>query len=90
MPFYKVCPACGANLDPGERCNCIQTAEQKGFAMNGITFDNKRELERYAALRILKKSGKIEELVLQPEFMFQESFAYTQGKEETIFHEIRK
>lgn len=90
MPFYKICPDCGANLDPGERCDCIQTAEQKGSVMNEITFDNKGELERYAALRILEKAGKMEELVLQPEFMLQESFAYTQGKEETISYELRK
>ena len=23
MAYYTVCPACGANLDPGEKCNCI-------------------------------------------------------------------
>lgn len=22
MAFYRVCPACGANLDPCERCGC--------------------------------------------------------------------
>lgn len=22
MPFYRVCPCCGAYLDPGERCDC--------------------------------------------------------------------
>lgn len=22
MSFYKICPDCGANLDPGERCSC--------------------------------------------------------------------
>lgn len=24
--FYKTCPTCGANLDPGERCDCRQGA----------------------------------------------------------------
>lgn len=23
---YKTCPACGAALDPGERCDCTDTA----------------------------------------------------------------
>ena len=23
MPYYYTCPHCGANLDPGERCDCI-------------------------------------------------------------------
>lgn len=22
MPEYRVCPDCGASLDPGERCDC--------------------------------------------------------------------
>lgn len=22
MPYYKTCPYCGDNLDPGERCDC--------------------------------------------------------------------
>lgn len=22
MAFYRPCPHCGANLDPGERCDC--------------------------------------------------------------------
>ena len=25
MPYYRTCPRCGCNLDPGERCDC--TAE---------------------------------------------------------------
>lgn len=24
--YYKVCPRCGARLDPGERCDCDQKA----------------------------------------------------------------
>lgn len=22
MAYYKVCPDCGSNLDPGEKCDC--------------------------------------------------------------------
>lgn len=22
MPYYHACPDCGANLDPGEKCDC--------------------------------------------------------------------
>lgn len=25
MPYYWTCPNCGANLDPGERCDCETT-----------------------------------------------------------------
>ena len=28
MSYYRTCPHCGANLDPGERCNCLE-AQQK-------------------------------------------------------------
>ena len=31
MAFYKTCPRCGANLDPGEHCNCEQ--EEKRIAI---------------------------------------------------------
>jgi len=27
MSYYRECPYCGANLDPGERCDC-QDKEQ--------------------------------------------------------------
>lgn len=27
--YFKPCPLCGANLDPGERCNCAQRKEIK-------------------------------------------------------------
>ena len=25
MPYYYTCPLCGANLDPGEKCDCTIT-----------------------------------------------------------------
>lgn len=28
MAFYNVCPYCGANLDPGERCDCREQPEE--------------------------------------------------------------
>lgn len=35
---YKSCPDCGANLDPGERCDCSQDSindqEKKGTQSN--------------------------------------------------------
>jgi len=32
MSFYKICPHCGANLDPGEVCGCLglETTIQEG------------------------------------------------------------
>ena len=29
MVFYKICPRCGANLDPGEQCDCEETAARE-------------------------------------------------------------
>lgn len=31
MAYYNVCPDCGSNLDPGERCDCqnIMAKEQE-------------------------------------------------------------
>lgn len=26
MPYYHPCPRCGANLDPGEVCDCVKNA----------------------------------------------------------------
>ena len=27
--YYNVCPYCGANLDPGERCDCTAMPEKE-------------------------------------------------------------
>lgn len=29
MAFYNVCPYCGANLDPGERCDCKEQQNER-------------------------------------------------------------
>lgn len=31
--YYNVCPACGAHLDPGERCDC-KTDKEKVVRMD--------------------------------------------------------
>lgn len=28
MAYYKVCPGCGGNLDPGEKCSCKERHER--------------------------------------------------------------
>ena len=30
--YYKTCPSCGANLDPGEHCDCEPTIVAKANA----------------------------------------------------------
>lgn len=29
MPYYKICPECGAHLDPGEKCDCQEEDEEE-------------------------------------------------------------
>lgn len=29
-PYYHTCPRCGANLDPGESCDCQITEKSEG------------------------------------------------------------
>lgn len=46
MAFYKTCPRCGANLDPGEPCDCEQ--------------EEKKMRERLAqATRVDSKTGQL-------------------------------
>jgi len=29
MAFYRICPDCGAYLDPGEQCSCHEDGERR-------------------------------------------------------------
>ncbi len=29
MSYYRICPCCGAHLDPGERCDCKEEEAQR-------------------------------------------------------------
>jgi hypothetical protein len=42
--------------------------------IDGITFDSKREAERYCELKLLQKAGKICRLSLQPKYLLLQSF----------------
>ena len=46
----------------------------KKTTIDGITFDSKREAERYCELLLLQRAGKISHLELQPEFILLRSF----------------
>lgn len=52
--------------------------------VDGITFDSKKESERYAELKILAKAGEIYNLTLQPRFLLQEPFVCDGKKERKI------
>lgn len=34
MSYYRTCPNCGANLDPGEHCDCQDKKEELPGATN--------------------------------------------------------
>ncbi len=36
MAFYETCPLCGANLDPGEPCDCQEEKELEGERLRRI------------------------------------------------------
>ena len=36
MAFYKTCDLCGANLDPGENCDCKERKEKEIKRMEGM------------------------------------------------------
>ena len=46
----------------------------KKVTVHGITFDSKKEAERYRQLKLLEMAGKIKELELQVKFVLQPSF----------------
>lgn len=48
----------------------------KKTAVDGITFDSKKEAMRYKELKELQRVGKIDRLELQPRFELQESFKH--------------
>lgn len=50
--------------------------KNKKTELDGITFDSKREAERYAELKLLEKAGEISHLELQPEVILQDKFVY--------------
>jgi hypothetical protein len=45
MAYYHICPKCGANLDPGEPCDCEENEEDE-FHENDTDKDTHPELQR--------------------------------------------
>ena len=51
----------------------------KKTVVDGITFDSRKEAERYKELKALERVGKIDKLELQPRFVLMDGFRY-EGK----------
>lgn len=66
--------------------------------MDGIVFASKKEMKRYAELKLLQRAGEVQDLELQPEFRvsindqhyctYTADFAYTE-KGERIVEELK-
>ncbi len=37
MAYYNTCPHCGANLDPGESCDCMREKEDREEFYRSVT-----------------------------------------------------
>jgi len=48
----------------------------KPTVIDGIRFASKREAARYAELKLLQKLGEIQNLTIQPRFVFPANFSY--------------
>ena len=52
----------------------------KKTAVDGITFDSRKEAERYKELKALELVGKIDRLELQPRFVLQDKHQCADGE----------
>ena len=66
----------GGGAIPNKQNNTKSKYSNRKVNIDGITFDSKKEANRYKELKILENIGKISNLVLQPIYVLQESFEY--------------
>ena len=60
--------------------------KNKKTVIDGITFDSKREAERYLDLKTLEKAGVITELELQKKFELQPGFYFKGRRQRPIYY----
>ena len=51
MAYFRECPICGCNLDPGEQCDCMELSKK-----NERKYDNLLEHDEYGQFYIDSKS----------------------------------
>ena len=66
----------GGGAIPHKQNNTKSKYSNKKVNIDGITFDSKKEANRFRELKLLEKIGEISNLVLQPIYVLQESFEY--------------
>ena len=58
MAYYKKCPECGANLDPGEECECLVIKENAPIKIAvSIGADVKKDIE--LSISLYYKNSKL-------------------------------
>ena len=86
------------NIDKKNKKNRFNVSPVEERTLGGIVFASKKEMKRYAELRLLERAGEIQGLELQPEFRvsingehyctYTADFAYTE-KGERIIEELK-
>lgn len=66
---YRICPCCGASLDPGEKCDCRVEVERKGRSKN-----DQREIKLLL--------GRMDVESLNIVLRFVRHWAYSQARKE--------
>ena len=51
MSYFKICPHCGAHLDPGEKCDCIRSKYAR------LTPENKRRIDAFVLALVEKQKA---------------------------------
>ena len=67
MSYYKICPYCGAALDPGEKCDCGQkeTARSAPTETDGMKKEFDINIIAYADKKAREKSGGRQNVCMQ-------------------------
>ena len=86
------------NIDKKNKKNRFNVSPIEERTLGGVVFASKKEMKRYAELRLLERAGEIRGLELQPEFRvsindqhfctYTADFAYTE-KGERIIEELK-
>ena len=66
MSYYRVCPLCGATLDPGERCDCreaqpLAVVPEKQIC--GFNIAAMLRIKKEAAPVLQHQNGKVEKVL---------------------------
>lgn len=86
------------NIDKKNKKNRFNVSPVEERTLGGIVFSSKKEMKRYAELRLLERAGEVQDLELQPEFRvsingehyctYTADFAYTE-KGQRVIEELK-